>query len=191
MFPVMTASTGELYELHHRVALGVAQSLVPADVAEDIAAEAFARVLAARRRGGGPTGDFRPYLLAAVRNLARDHLAERGRALAAAWVDPGAAAPAEGLAMAREDQRTIGRAFDSLMPRWRAVLWRSEVDGCAPAELAAEFGCSPNAVSALRMRAREGLALAWVRERGGSVTAPLPVLGRRERRRGYTPRHAA
>jgi len=57
----------------------LALSMVPPDVADDVVAEAFARVLAAIRAGGGPDHAFRPYLLAAVRNLANDWIAARRR----------------------------------------------------------------------------------------------------------------
>ena len=53
--------------------------MVPPDVADDIVAEAFARVLAAIRAGGGPDRAFRGYLLAAVRNVANDWIAGRRR----------------------------------------------------------------------------------------------------------------
>src|SRR5260370_39865893 len=70
-------SYAELYIEHAPAARRVALSLVPRDVADDIVAEAFARVLAATREGGGPSHAFRAYLLRAVRNLAHDWLAAR------------------------------------------------------------------------------------------------------------------
>jgi len=69
----------ELYVEHAPAARGLALSMVPPDVADDIVAEAFARVLAAIRAGGGPDHAFRAYLLAAVRNLASDWMAARRR----------------------------------------------------------------------------------------------------------------
>ena len=57
-------SYGELYVEYAPAARGLALSMVPPDVADDIVAEAFARVLAAIRAGGGPDHAFRPYLLA-------------------------------------------------------------------------------------------------------------------------------
>ena len=44
----------ELYVEYAPAARGLALSMVPPDVADDIVAEAFARVLAAIRAGGGP-----------------------------------------------------------------------------------------------------------------------------------------
>jgi hypothetical protein len=64
----------ELYVEHAPVARRLALSMVPRDVADDIVAEAFTRVLGAIRAGGGPGVAFRAYLLAAVRNTANDWL---------------------------------------------------------------------------------------------------------------------
>jgi DNA-directed RNA polymerase specialized sigma24 family protein len=47
-------SYGDLYVEYAPAARGLALSMVPPDVADDIVAEAFARVLAAIRAGGGP-----------------------------------------------------------------------------------------------------------------------------------------
>ena len=42
------------------------------------------------------------------------------------------------------------------------VLWHTEVEGQRPAEVAPLLGMSPNSVSALAYRAREGLRQAFV-----------------------------
>lgn len=169
----------QLWREHRLAALRVALALVPADDAEDIVSEAFTRVYAAAAAGGGPAGAFRPYLLAAVRNLARDyHDAQRRRASALA--EPRAAVvPGAGeLAALAEERRMLARAFARLPARWRAVLWQTEVEERTPAELASASGMTPNAVSQLAVRARVGLALAWERERGEQerLTGPLPAL---------------
>jgi RNA polymerase sigma factor (sigma-70 family) len=171
----------DLYAEHLPAARRAALALVPADAADDIAHEAFARVLARQAAGGGPDGAFRPYLLAAVRNLARDWLAERRRTVPAP-LDPRAVrVPGAGeLVTAAEERRMTRRAFGSLPARWRAVLWQTEVEGRTPAELGQASGMSPNAVAALALRARLGLALAWQRERGTQerLTGPAPALVR-------------
>lgn len=177
----MTAPFAELYAEHLPAARRLALALVPAHAADDIVAEAFTRVLARQRAGAGPDGAFGPYLRAAVRNLARDWLSERKRVIPAP-VDPRAVrVPAAGdLAVAAEERRMTLRAFESLPPRWRAVLWQTEVEGRTPAELAQVSGMTPNAVAQLASRARVGLAVAWQRERGTQerVTGPLPALAR-------------
>jgi RNA polymerase sigma factor (sigma-70 family) len=172
-------SYGELYVEYAPAARGLALSMVPPDVADDIVAEAFARVLAAIRAGGGPDHAFRPYLLAAVRNLANDWIAARRRVTVIGDLDEeagdrsaplisGFSGDAATEAEARAEARLIVRAFSRLPKRWRAVLWQLEVEGKAPAEVAPVFGLSGNGVSALAMRAREGLRQAYLQEHIGT-----------------------
>ena len=172
-------SYGELYVECAPAARGLALSMVPPDVADDIVAEAFARVLAAIRAGGGPDHAFRPYLLAAVRNLANDWIAARRRVTVigdleeeagdrSAPLISGFSGDAATEAEARAEARLIVRAFSRLPKRWRAVLWQLEVEGKAPAEVAPVFGLSGNGVSALAMRAREGLRQAYLQEHIGT-----------------------
>ena len=177
----------ELYVEHATAARRLALSLVPSDVADDIVAEAFARVLAAIRAGGGPSSTFRGYLLTSVRNLANDWLRTRRRltvvadmdvgdmdvqaghpAAAQGRVTPGMSSAAETQVAARDEARLVARAFGGLPARWRAVLWQLEVEGKAPAAVAPMFGMSANGVSALAMRAREGLRQAYLEEHVGT-----------------------
>ncbi|MEV5301091.1 zf-HC2 domain-containing protein [Amycolatopsis methanolica] len=53
-------------------------------------------------------------------------------------------------------------AFETLPPRWRYVLWHTEMLGARPAALAAELGMTANGVAALAVRAREGLRQAFL-----------------------------
>ncbi|MGH3162249.1 MAG: sigma-70 family RNA polymerase sigma factor, partial [Streptosporangiaceae bacterium] len=172
-------SYGELYVEYAPAARGLALSMVPPDVADDIVAEAFARVLAAIRAGGGPDHAFRPYLLAAVRNLANDWIAARRRVTVIGDLDEeagdrsaplisGFSGDAATEAEARAEARLIVRAFSRLPERWRMVLWQLEVEGKAAAEVAPVFGLSGNGVSALAMRAREGLRQAYLQEHIGT-----------------------
>jgi hypothetical protein len=50
----------------------------------------------------------------------------------------------------------------SLPERWRDVLVRTEIQGRSPKEIGQELGMTPNSVSALAVRAREGLRMAWL-----------------------------
>ena len=81
---------------------------------------------------------------------------------------PGSSSAADAQAEARAEARLIVRAFSRLPERWRTVLWRLEVEGRAPAEVAPMFGLSANGVSALAMRAREGLRQAYLQEHIGT-----------------------
>jgi RNA polymerase sigma factor (sigma-70 family) len=178
-------SYAALWAEHQPAARRTALALVPPHVADDIVSEAFARVLAACQRRGPPR-EFRPYLLRAVRNLAADYQVQAHRMISVPYPEVLGASPAAGDQVVRaEELAVIGRAFGSLPARWRKVLWQTEVEGLLPAELAAGYGTSPNAVAQLAVRAREGLALAWERERGGQMrdTAPLPALRKLAARR--------
>ena len=182
MFDFSPESYEELYLEHEPSARRLALSMVPADVADDIVAEAFARVLAALRSGGGPDHAFRAYLLTAVRHLAYDwHQARRrltvvgdmdvqagDEAAGPDPVSPQIACAAEVQAEARDEARLVTRAFGRLPARWRAVLWQLEVEGKTPAAVAPMFGLSANGVSVLAMRAREGLRQAYLEEHVGT-----------------------
>jgi RNA polymerase sigma factor (sigma-70 family) len=130
--------------------------------AEDMAAEAFFRVLQAVRRGSGPADNVRGYLFTVVRRLAAEWSLRRrdvpvaddelGRQLDAARPAPPPGA----------DLQLIATAFTTLPRRWRAVLWRVEVEGERPAAAASHFGLSANATAALARRAREGLRAAYL-----------------------------
>ncbi|HEY4462089.1 MAG TPA: sigma-70 family RNA polymerase sigma factor, partial [Streptosporangiaceae bacterium] len=175
----------ELYVEHAPAARRLARSLVPPDVAEDIVAEAFTRVLGAIRAGGGPSAAFRGYLFTAVRNLANDWLRSTRRVAAVGDLEAGhwsaersgaishLSSGAESQAEARAEARLVARAFARLPVRWRAVLWQLEVEGNSPAAVAPLFGLSANGVSALAVRAREGLRQAYLQEHIGA-NIPVP-----------------
>ena len=146
----------ELYERHKGSARAAAAALrVPRSEREDVVAEAFANVLAALRRGGGPVEAFRPYLIAAVRNITFSQARRAARA------DDGCrrlAVEANIAALPQpEPNDAVVTAFDQLPERWRRILIAVEVEGRRPADLADELGLTPNAVSALIARARRGL----------------------------------
>ncbi|HVV20604.1 MAG TPA: sigma-70 family RNA polymerase sigma factor, partial [Pseudonocardiaceae bacterium] len=156
------AAFGELFTRHAAAVRGFAMRCCT-DVAdaEDMAAEAFFRVLQAVRRGAGPDGNVRAYLLTVVRRLAAEWSVRRRDVPVAddelsRQVDAGYTAPAS-----RADLQLIARAFTSLPQRWRTVLWRVEVEGERPAVVARHFGLSANATAALARRARQGLQAAY------------------------------
>src|SRR5438105_3545719 len=73
------AAYASLYERHVTAARNLARQLVHGRAeADDIVAEAFAKVLDQLRRGRGPDGAFRPYLLTTVRRAAIDRLRAEG-----------------------------------------------------------------------------------------------------------------
>jgi hypothetical protein len=64
------------------------------------------------------------------------------------------------------------KAFASLPERWQLVLWHLEVENQKPADIAPLLGMSPNSVSALAYRAREGLRQAFLTMHAGDLAGP-------------------
>jgi RNA polymerase sigma factor (sigma-70 family) len=157
------AAYGELYERHAEVARKVAYGLAGAHRAEDLVAEAFAKVLGLLRRGQGPDLAFRPYLIATIRTV---HLNGIRAAKRETLVDDYASVGAEDSVGLDVDglfeEAAIGRAYATLPERWRAVLWLTAVECRSNDEVGEMLGIKPNAVSALSFRAREGLRQAYL-----------------------------
>lgn len=156
-----TGAYAMLYRRHLAAALALAGRLAGAHEGQDVAQEAFLKVLRAILGGGGPREGFAPYLMRAVRNEAIDRL-RRSREAAVedieAWEPPvSAGAGAEPL-----NHELVSKAFSTLPPQWQRILWLTEVDGLAPRELALQLHRSPSAVAQLSRRAREGLRSAWL-----------------------------
>jgi RNA polymerase sigma factor (sigma-70 family) len=158
------AAYGQLYDRHLVAARRVATAIA-ADAAErdDLIAEGFTRVLRILRSGEGPDEEFRSYLLTTIRNTM---ISWRRRDSAVSLVaEVPDVLPSEG-SDEPVDSRLHGTvaagAFASLPERWRAVLWRTEIEGESPARIAEDFGMTPNGVAALAYRAREGLRQAYL-----------------------------
>ena len=157
---------GLLYRRHAGAARTQAKQLVGSRPdAEDLVAEAFAKVLDAIRGGGGPDQAFRAYLLTTVRNTLCDR---RRRDRPLEWTDdPGrydVGLPWEDPAVAELEATLAARAFHRLPERWREVIWRTEVERAPRPEVASLFGLTPNGVAALAYRARERLRQAYLQE---------------------------
>lgn len=158
------AAYGQLYDRHLVAARRVAAAIA-ADAAErdDLIAEGFTRVLRILQSGEGPDAEFRPYLLTTIRNTMISWR-RRDSALSLVAEVPDVL-PTEG-SDEPVDSRLHGTvaagAFASLPERWRAVLWRTEIEGDSPAKIAEDFGMTPNGVAALAYRAREGLRQAYL-----------------------------
>ena len=158
-----SAAYETLYREHVDDAERLGRILVGPVHADELVAESFAKVLAALRNGGGPTGNFRAYLHVTIRNGYRDEL----RATTAApvsdqpWllddIEPSPEEMVEGL-----DETVAVDALSSLPESWQRVLWHVEVEGRKPAEVARLMKMRPGAVSSLTHRAREGLKRAYL-----------------------------
>ncbi|HUQ54416.1 sigma-70 family RNA polymerase sigma factor [Lentzea sp.] len=154
---------GELFSRHadaiRRFSLRHVREAAEAD---DLTAEAFFRMLQAIRRGSGPTDHVRTYLLTVARRVAWEWSGRR-RDVPVEDEELGRRVePVSDNANRRVEHNLITRAFSSLPERWRVVLWRVEVEGERPSTVAPHFGLSPNAMSALARRAREGLRAAYL-----------------------------
>ncbi|WP_169806632.1 zf-HC2 domain-containing protein [Microtetraspora malaysiensis] len=141
-----------LFDRHVTAARALAGQMVEGDAeAEEILSETFAAVLNAIRSGSGPESAFRPYLLTALRRTAAGQRDEGE--LGAPYVDPAHMGP---------ERSPVAAAYFSLPERWRMVLWHTEVETCAAAEIAPMLGLSVKGVAALAFRAREGLRQAFL-----------------------------
>ncbi len=130
--------------------------------ADDVAAGAFTQVIDAIRRGGGPTDAFRPYLLTAVRRVARNRLSgDQAEIPADEQQIPDPGQPFDPAA-AGQAAAPLVAAFLSLPERWRAVLWHTEVERAAAPEAAPLLGLPAADVAELADRARDGLRQAYL-----------------------------
>ncbi|WP_134742309.1 sigma-70 family RNA polymerase sigma factor [Nocardioides sp. 503] len=189
------AAVAELYGRHRDAALRLARHLSDPVTAEDIVAEAFARVLQALRAGKGPTSAFRPYFLTAVRNAYVTHVRQDSRHV---WTPDHAEAGLDPLVpdttAQNADSQLLATAFSALPERWQVVLWHTAVEGEDHETVGRLLGVKANAVAALSFRAREGLRRAYLAAHVAAVRSEecrpfvdqLPVhlrggLGRRRR----------
>lgn len=162
-----------LYERYSGEAMGIARRQVGADEAQDLVQETFAKVLRAIQNGGGPTEDVAGYIFRTLRNLRID----RGGQREFATDDVESAGPA-GLWVVPDssdevlDRGLVSDAFAELPPRWREVLWLTEVEGVGPGELSDRMGIKATAVSTLSLRARAGFRSAWLQAHVRAGSAP-------------------
>jgi RNA polymerase sigma factor (sigma-70 family) len=163
-----------LYRRHRESALRHARYWTRSEAgSEDLCAESFTRVLYAIRNGNGPTEAFRPYLLTAMRNVARDWAeGDRRTLLVPDLVDLAPPEPDQDPVIAALERSLAGLAFSSLPERWQTVLWQTEVEQEAPSRLAPQLGIDAAAVSALAYRAREGLKQAYLQAHITEIGSP-------------------
>ena len=165
-----TAAFGVLYERHAGAARTVARQYTSASGgADDVVADAFAKVLEILTRGkGGPTSAFRAYLFTVVRRLAYVAVNQSRRTLptdeAAFESIYGPSASSEEPALEKFEQSTVTMAYKALPERWQAALWYSEVEGMTPAQFAPSLGLTANGAAALAYRAREGLRQQYLQQ---------------------------
>ncbi|WP_181954162.1 sigma-70 family RNA polymerase sigma factor [Kocuria coralli] len=165
------SSYGVLYERHRSTALNVARMHTRNfQDAEDLISEAFARVLQIIRKGGGPRKFLRSYLVTTIGRLAVDQGVASGK-VQPVGEEEQLDRPEEfdDVVVKQCEAVSAANAYTSLPERWQAVLWHTEVEGMKPRAVAGALGMTPNAVSALTKRAREGLQAAYLQAQVSSA----------------------
>lgn len=146
---------GVLYLRHHAAAWRVACTASGfSDDAEVAVIEGFCSVFSALPRNPGDGDDFRPYLLACVRQAALDRPDRRDRRHRRPLTPFPPPDPDE-LVLSELDHHLVQSALCRLPERWRTALWLTDVEAMTPAEVAAIVDLEPDAVPALAARARE------------------------------------
>ncbi|MCZ4497847.1 MAG: polymerase subunit sigma, partial [Marmoricola sp.] len=167
------AAYEQLFLRHRAVALRYARRISDAQRAEDLCAEAFAKILDLLQRGKGPDVAFRAYLLTTVRTSHLNTIRSRGREDLVPDHEPiSRMMPIIEDPDARFDQRAICRAFYQLPERWQAALWLTAVEGFTNDEVGDRLGIKSNAVASLAFRARAGLRQAYLAEHLLETTDP-------------------
>ena len=156
-----SSAYGALWDRHSPAALRAARSITSSIDADDLVSEAFAKTLSAIRNGGGPTDAFRPYIFAAVRSAAATWGGKQ-KDVALEYIDELPVDDSDDSLDLLSDKALLTAAFKEMPERWRTLLWYLEVEGMKPREIAPLMGMTPNAVSVLAARAREGFKIAWL-----------------------------
>ncbi|MDN4598229.1 sigma-70 family RNA polymerase sigma factor [Leifsonia virtsii] len=165
---------GVLFKRHWHAGRAMAASVTSRFEADDLASEAFARILKAVEKGNGPKTGFRSYLATTIRNVAIDWSRRKSTPniedadVIEDWTY------SEVTALERMERETMAKAFYALPDSWQEVLWYTEVEDMAPREVAPLLGLTPNAVSALAVRAREGLRQSWINAHLAEVSDEEP-----------------
>ena len=155
---------GELWRRHLPAAYGVAHRYRNRASAEDIVAEAAARVYALIKAGKGPQTNFRSYFLTTVRTAATDTARTDLRVVPTEGTDLELAA---GSVEAHDptvsiDHEMVRAAFNALPERDQRVLWFTTVEGESPSKVAATMGMSANGVSVTALRAKDTLRARYL-----------------------------
>lgn len=126
-------------------------------IAEDMAQEAFLKILDAAERYR-PTAKFRTYLCRVVTRLCLDH----ARKKQPAYVDDlsavsGLCPPPPDVAASRERGEAVWKALDALPPRQRMAVVLRYYEGLSGQEMAAAMEVSVKGIEGLLARARRAL----------------------------------
>ena len=154
-------ASAELWYRHSAAGRRAAQRITSRFDADDLVQEAFTRILAAISRGDGPDGAFRPYLYTTIRNIsmswARNQVERDSVDVLAQVADPDAEFDTTTL-----ERSVAAKAFGSLQPEVREMLWYTEVEGMSTRDAGRYLGLTPGAAATMAYRARDRLRTAWV-----------------------------
>lgn len=151
----------QLYVRHLTKARNLAWYLTrSAAEADDVVAEAFARVLGALRAQGGPTLSFGAYLHTTLRNVAYERARTQSK-VALHWDTPEIVETPDDPITRSEEGRRLAEVLDELPERWRTVLRQTLIEDISVAEIAKTMGMTANGVAALLYRAKQGLRRAY------------------------------
>ncbi|WP_051899114.1 sigma-70 family RNA polymerase sigma factor [Sciscionella sediminilitoris] len=140
---------------------------------DDLAAEAFFRVLQAVRRGSARIEHPRAYLLTVTRRVAMEWTARHRDVPVTDEELSSRVEAASDRSTSSVERHLIARAFANLPERWRNVLWRVEVEGERPSAVGGHLGLSANATAALARRARDGLRAAYLQAHLSDARGPV------------------
>src|SRR6478736_5520210 len=150
--------------------------------AEDLVAEASARLFRLLSEGRGPSSNFRAYFVSTVRTVGVDAIRREMSLVPTSTTDldllPG---PDEGLsALSAQgvDTDLVREAFLRLSEGDRRLLWQTMVEGHPPRVVAPELGVSANVASARAKRARDELRGRLTERQRARVEAHLASCSR-------------
>jgi DNA-directed RNA polymerase specialized sigma24 family protein len=159
------AAYAQLHERHVAAARSLAGLVAEPGQAEEVLSDAFVRLHAVLRDGGGPEAAVRPYLLTEVRRAAgqdTDSAANPGAASAGA-ANPGAASPGAASPEAELAGSLLARAFAALPERQRAALWHAVIEQADPAQTAAILGVPAGGVAELAATASSAYIRSYLK----------------------------
>ncbi|GAA2020704.1 hypothetical protein GCM10009740_06420 [Terrabacter terrae] len=162
------AAFAALWHRHLPAAYAAATRFRGRVAAEDLVAEASARVLRLVRQGQGPALNFRAYFVSTVRSVGVDAVRGSITVVSTPSEDldrlPGQLPDPEKAAVGdlEVDTELVRAAFHGLPDSDQELLWRTMVEGEAPRAVAPLLGVSANVVSARAMRARDALRTGYL-----------------------------
>ncbi|KRF47132.1 sigma-70 family RNA polymerase sigma factor [Terrabacter sp. Soil810] len=162
-----------LWRRHLAAAHAAATSFRGRVSAEDLVAEASARLFRLLSEGRGPSSNFRAYFVSTVRTVGVDAVRREMSVVTTSTTDldllPGPDDGLSALGAQGVDTDLVREAFLRLSEADRLLLWQTMVEGHPPRVVAPELGVSANVASARARRARDELRDryldSWVRRR--------------------------